>query len=546
MGLSAPWGRLAWRDGDVCRTLTMRPTALSLPSPWPASLVALAALGGCGPGPAEQGEATQQQPNVLLVVIDTLRADRLGIYGYDGGTSPLLDEYARDCFVFEDAQTVAPWTVPALISLMTSLRPDAHAVEVHRKLPRLPDRVDTLAEILSRGGYATAAFTEGGYAKGSFGLDQGFDHFPTHRGDARSYTSNQIHPSRLALNMDRLLGWLEERPAEEPFFAFFQTYEVHAPFRAPVEVLRRFAPDYDEESEHAACADALRRWNEGQRPSAAELRLLQRHLLHCGWGGMPEPERTAELVAWAGDQGVVLDRRAMALDPELLAWLDRIYDAEIAYTDQVLQRLWDALEERGRAEDTIVVIVSDHGEGLGQHGDLGHGRLLHDELLRIALLVKVPGDELTPRRITRRVRLIDVAPTVLELLDLSAGGTPLSGESLVPLLRGEVDEPPASIGHVEAWGAYAHSVRAGDWKLLVDHTRNTTSLFDVAADPGELVDLAQGHPEVVARLEAVLDERREQDQQLREQFGAGEDAAVIDDATQQDLEGLGYTGSDDE
>ena len=508
----------------------------------PRTLLILAPLlPSCGDsGPV----SVKQRPNVLLVVIDTLRADRLGCYGYDGGTSPNLDAYAQGCFVFENAQSVAPWTAPSLISLMTSLRPDAHAVEVHRDIPRLPERVDTLAELCSRAGYATAAFTEGGYAKGAFGLDQGFDLYPTYEGDERSYTSNQASPSRLVENLDRLLAWLEERPDDQPFLALFQTYEVHSPFRAPEAEIQRYAPGFDEAAEHAAVAAAIEGWNGGRAPDDRELRLLQRHLLHCGLQGMSRLQNTAGLLVLAEERGLDLRRPQMAGDPAVVSWLSCIYDAEIAYTDRQLQRLWEALEANGQAGETIVVIVSDHGEGLGDHGDLGHGRGLFEEQLRVPLLLRVPGSDVEPGRVGGVVRTVDVMPTLLELLDLAPGATPLQGHSLVPVLHGEAAPSAPAFAHVEAWGAHAHMVREGDWRLIEDHTTGTVRLHDLAVDPGELFERGTDEPAVVERLRGLLAEQRARDATLRAELGAGDRAAEIDPSTRRDLEFLGYAGDE--
>ncbi|MFT7486828.1 MAG: arylsulfatase A-like enzyme [Candidatus Paceibacteria bacterium] len=178
--------------------------------------------------------------------------------------------------------------------MMTSLYPDTHGVSDNKNLTSLPEGVDTMAELLKRRGYATAAFTEGGYAKATFSLGQGFDLYPDNPGDEHGFGSHRDAPSRLISNMDRLLPWLAERPPEQPFFGFFQTYEIHAPFRAPEEYVRHHQPDFDLEQEHVESSTAIENWNAGTDLTQWELRLLQRHLLRCGFVGMPRLERGAE------------------------------------------------------------------------------------------------------------------------------------------------------------------------------------------------------------------------------------------------------------
>lgn len=517
----------------VCHPLAMRLVA------WSAWLAA-GWLAACSPEPSKSPR------NLLVIVLDTLRPDHLSCYGYERDTSPHLDAYAQDCFLFDAAQSSAPWTAPSLISLMTSLHPDAHGVLDNKALTALPDDVDTLAEILERSGYATGAFTEGGYAKQSFGLGQGFAVYPTNPGDEVSYTSNTAFPSRLESNLDRLLAWLEARPEGEPFFGFFQTYEPHAPFRAPARFVRRYESEYDEALEHEECASAIERWNAERELAEAGLRLLQRHLLHCSFQGMPRIERAQELIDYGQEWGVQLSRSKLAEDPGLVAWVRNLYDAEIAFTDHELQRLWKALVANRQSDNTLVVIVSDHGEGLGEHGHLEHGRVLYEEVLHVVFLLRVPFGGFEPRRTSYPARTIDVLPTVLELLDVPLGRTRPQGESLVRVLRGEEDSPPPSFSHVRAWGANAHSVRDGNWRLIVDHETGTTELYDLSTDPDESIDRAQARPEIARRMLQVLENQRALDAALHEQLRAGEVRAIIDSSTLHDLEGLGYGGMGDD
>ena len=484
----------------------------------------------------------EKKPNLVIVVLDTLRPDHLGLYGYERETSPGLDARAKDYFVFKNAQTSAPWTAPSLVSLMTSLYPDVHQVKDFPQPGRLGSGVTTLAEILKRHGFATGAFTEGGYAKGTFGLDQGFDTFPSNPGDEKSHSSNRQYPSRLAGNFDRFLPWLEARGADEPFFAFFQTYEPHSPLRAPEEYIRMFQPEYDEEAEHALVVATIESWNASREVTADGLRAMQRHMFHCEYGGMPIFEDRYALQEKSVEVGVPLMRKNLVRDAEYLQWVRDLYDAEIRYTDMQLERLWAALEANGQMENTIIVIVSDHGEGLGDHMRMGHGAVLHEEVLNVVFMVRTPDEDFVPRAIEDAVELIDVVPTVLQLMDLNPGRARMQGKSLVPLLRGEERAARPTFTHAMSKGTQRHSVRDGRWRYILEDESGAEQLFDLQTDPGELRDVVAEHPVELKRLGELLAAQRAADDALRIRLDASLERSELDAATQAELDGLGYTG----
>ncbi len=501
------------------------------------AFLAMASLESCS---AESG--SERTPNVLVVLLDTLRADHLTTHGYKRNTSPLLDAFAEKCFVFEGAQSCAPWTGPSLISIMTSLYPDVHGVSSNVDPATLPQDVDTLAELLSRRGYRTGAFTEGGFAGGTYGLEQGFDLYKSNGGAKQIEVADGASKGRLESNLAQLLGWLEEGSPDEPFFGFFQTYEIHTPYEAPEEYVQLYEQDYDGQQEHADCVAAIEKWNADQQLTKEQLILLQRHMLHCNYAGMPALTHTGELLEYSKIIGAPLTSHEMSMDPHLMPWAKNVYDAEIDYTDKVLQRLWDALEDSGQLENTIIVIVSDHGEGLGDHGKLGHGQNLYEELLNVVLMVHVPLDGFEPRRLPYRARTVDIMPTVLELLDVASGKSPIQGQSLVDILQDGPREAPASFSHVSAWGTDAHSILENDWRLIIDHRNDGTELYNLAQDPKELNNLAKAHPEVVKRLQGLLSSQRSVDAKLRKKVKAGKDKAHVDAAAQEELRGLGYGG----
>ncbi len=504
----------------------------------PLPLASLAALAlACAPA--------EPPLNVLVVVLDTLRPDRLGCYGHDRPTSPRLDALAARAAVFENAQTVAPWTAPSLISLVTSLHPSVHGVREFPSPARMDERLVTLAEVLRDRGYATGAFTEGGFAKGDFGLDQGFDAFPRHAGDDESHASNLRYPSRLEATADRALAWLDEH-ADEPFLLLFHTYEPHGPYHPRDEDLVAVLPTWDPAAERAALRAAVARWNAQEELSDDDWRTLARHRYHCHLDEGGEVVRRKRLLRELQEGGWLPPGPEGARVLELVRAL---YDAEIRFADEQVGRLLDRLAQRGVDDRTVVVVVSDHGEAFGEHGQVGHGHALHEEALRIVLMVAAPGRGLPARHVEEVVSLVDVMPTVLELVGAGGAAPNAQGASLVPLLEGgaSAGDALAVSGHGAHRDAAAAlgTVRTPRWRY-VEEADGAGRLYDRAADPGETTDVAVAHPEVVAELRERLDERRAADAALRARLGARTTPVTVDDALRRELGALGYLGDEDD
>ena len=477
-------------------------------------------------------------PNLVLVTLDTLRPDHLGCYGYARPTSPFLDQLASQSVVFEQAESPAPWTAPAMISIMTGLRPRAHGVFDFPNPGRLNERATTLAEVLSGHGYATGAFTEGGYAKGEFGLDQGFDVFPGNPGDGLTHMSNMLNPSRLAGNLDRALEWLEQE-RDGPFFMLFHTYEVHGPLRAPDEFVRRFDPQWSTEDEHDRLAEVLAHWKATRKIDRAGALLLRNHNFHCA---LPLPPGVQNHMYENG----LLPEDGSSFYPETLQFLRDQYDAEIAYTDAQLERLWTALRELDLVENTVVVVVSDHGEALGEHGIVGHGSRHFSEQLRVVFMVRAPG--IAPRRVSQAVSSLSIKSTVLELLGLP--GPPVrTSPSLVPALSGAPAPPSALYGQglsVAGGEGRLVSIREGDLRCVLDTESGAVELFDLALDPRELNDLSLERPEVARALAERAAHQVELDLRSRA-FVTGEvSAAELDEAALKELRDLGYLDGEEQ
>lgn len=510
----------------------------------PAARLGLLALAACSRAPVPPAApAPGAPPNVLIVLLDTLRPDHLGACGSPRPTSPHLDAVLAGASVFEDAQSAAPLTVASLLTLSTSLYPEVHGVQGALNPGRMSENVTTLAEVFSAHGYATAAFTEGGYANPGFGLGQGFQTFPAHPEDRDPNVSNLLGTSRLAENLERALAWLAQARTQ-PFFLFFHTYEVHAPNYARPEELRRFRPGFDEASDHARAAAVIERWNRSREADAAGCQTLLEHLYQCPLAGLPALADPDAFAARAHEFGCGPDDAVR--NEKLLALVRDLYDASLRYTDAELERLWSALAERGAAQDTIVVLVSDHGEGLGQHGEMEHSNVLHEEALRVLLAIRTPPRlGIAPRRVKELVRSVDLMPTVLELAGVDASQLLLQGRSLVPLMKGAADEPRIAFSHarrVDEQQPPQFSVRDERWRLIVEPASGRKWLYDRTQDPGELADVAAQHPAQLARLEALLAQQAQQDAWLRETIRSTPQTLSIDEKTLRELRALGYTG----
>jgi arylsulfatase A-like enzyme len=507
------------------------------------TVLALLALAGLIAGCSEV--QAKRPRNVVIIALDTLRPDHLGCYGHSRPTSPAIDRFASESFVFENAHAPSPWTAPSLISLMTALEPEVHQVLGAPNPGRLDDKVTTLAEILKARGFATAAFTEGGYAKGRFGLDQGFDEYDAHAADAADAPVSEPRESGLDANVERSIAWLRAR-RDRPFLLFFHTYEPHMPYRAHESFVSAFRPGFDAVEERTELARIIGTWNEERTLAQEDCAFVWPRALflrsNAMWKGLPEIESPDDFARAAGKHG--FGRADSGVRPEIRDLMLDLYDAGIASADRGVAKLLAALEELGLDEDTLVVIVSDHGEGLGEHGQLEHGFVLHEEILRVVLLVRTPESRVAPRRIGDLVGLVDVAPTVLDLLRIDPRKLPMQGRSLLPALRGALPEASTlAHGRTIARDTDAlYSLRTSAWRLNFDMRSGQTWLWDRARDPREEVDVAAANPLVVEALRAQILRRHALDVGLRNAIAGDTRVEALDAATIRELSGLGYGG----
>jgi len=400
--------------------------------------------------------ADDPRPNVLLISVDTLRADHLSLYGYPRETSPhLAGRAASSGITFESVVAPAAWTLPSHVSMFSGFDALRHGVN-HEATPA-PDSLRFVAESFRDAGYETVAFTAGGYVSPEFGFARGFESFRARRPPKRSVEAAR---AELGQGLDEIVEWLADSH-DQPFFAFFHTYEVHAPFWAREPYFERF----------------------GGRPEDVPL----------GYAFTSQDRDLGERVF------VIPAADGKPLPDPDLEVIERLYDSGIAYLDAELERLFDGLAAANLTERTIVVLTSDHGELLGEHGLAGHGPA-YDQVVMIPLVLWVPGVA-GGRRIDEQVRLVDVAPTLLDLAGIEAGGA-LDGQSLRPLWEGgpDYEERPAWI-HA---GQFGVAMRVADRLKYVWHRAPWDrfgageELFDLRADPAERRDLSDSRSELLA------------------------------------------------
>lgn len=431
------------------------------------------------PPAAPDGETDRprKRPNVIVYLVDALRAQHLATYGYDRPTSPALDRFAAGATLFTRAFAQASWTRAAVASLFTGREPQRHGV--NGRDDALGDDALTLAEILAGAGYQTAAFVTNGNVGAPFGFAQGFERFAL-LGEEQTAA---VHHLADEVN-EAVFPWLREHGAEGPFFLYVHTTDPHAPY-VPREPFRsRFAP----------ASGAL-------PPPSAALR-GQLAAVRDSFG-----RRSPAMLGLA--PGSLVWMRALAqsripVTPQLVSRLSSLYDAEVAANDAAFGAFVDELRRLDLYDDSLILFTADHGEEFYEHHGWEHGRTLYDEVLRIPFVLKLPGQREGSRR-GDAAQQIDLLPTVTDLLGLRLprGGR---GRSLLGPPPGDGQAPPRSVfSYLDLDGNRLASVVDGRYRLIVRYERHPgVELYDLAADPGEQANLVAGAPVVAGYLESRL------------------------------------------
>lgn len=419
--------------------LSLLPAVLAL------GLAAVAGLAvtGCGRTSGDAGAADTsffacRDCNVVMVSVDTLRADRLGAYGYDRPTSPHLDALARESVVFRDVLAQAPSTASSHRSLFMG-----RYVSEHRN-----GEIEwpTLAGVLREHGWRTAAFVDGGKLTRAFGLDRGFE---VYEESGRPENIAAGPTGGLPVLAPKALAWLRDHRGERSFL-FLHTYEVHCPYVPPEPWKSQFTDGFE------------------ARFSTAGL---------CG-----------------------NDFKRLRLDDRERRYVSDLYDAEIRTVDEQLGDFFEQLRQLGLLDRTVVVVLSDHGESLGERRKIGHNEVF-DVQLKVPLIVRVPSHR--HAEVAAPVQLVDVMPTLLHAL-----GVPydfeLSGRDLAPYVAGT--EPAERLRLAETGKLNARSVRLDRRWSLVTRQAGPFGLYDLASDPAEESNLLGQHPGRAKALQAALDE----------------------------------------
>ncbi len=459
--------------------------------------------------------ARPDKPNVLLISIDTLRADHVGSYGAPGNPTPNLDRFAREGIRFAHVDGQAPYTLPGHATMLSGQFPSVHGVQ-RTTHAFSSERSPLLARILSDRGYRTQAFTGGGFVNADFGFDKGFDGFanidPLRQRDAyffraivkndpgavRRLLRNRSVPPPITRELideygpEHLGEWLADH-RDEPFFLFVHTYLVH---------------DYDPPDAYLSCRE------DGCTSTRKD---YEEHRLGRKLGWNPQPISDA-------------DR----------AHLIHLYDATLRFCDKLIGDLLGSLDELGLRDNTIVAITTDHGEEMFERGFMQHGKTLYEELTDLPMLFRIPGE--APRVIEEPAMLIDLTPTILGAL-----GIPLD-----PRMQGRNWLAPDSIERA-TWSeihddfVHKYALRQDGWKLIwaphddeVDFpAENEWELFDLTRDAGERSELSASEPERFRELRAQIEKQRTMLAEYGSRLGAMNESD-LDENTRDMMKQLGY------
>ncbi|MBW2290850.1 MAG: sulfatase-like hydrolase/transferase [Deltaproteobacteria bacterium] len=397
--------------------------------------------------PAPLGNSSA--PNIILYIVDTLRADALGPYGNERVDTPAMDTFAREGTVFDNAYSQSSWTRASMASLLTSTYPAAHGAVDRADL--LSESSLMLSEILGREGYHTGILTTNPNIGSFFGFDQGFDDFVElyARREVGRVAVDELETS--AADVVRSAAeWI--RAAPEPYLLVVLAIDPHSPYTPPSS-FDRYAGDY------SGPLDGTKQWINRKQLSSAEKSRVR-----------------------------------------------SLYLGEVSYSDSAFGTLLRQIDEMDARDKTIVALTSDHGEEFWEHGARGHGKTLFEETLRIPLILRYPPAVEAGRRVVRTVESIDIVPTLLELAGVSVPDV-LDGRSL--LSPQASDRAGLTYSSLQLQDHRLEAVRDDDWKWIWRPDTQRGALYDLSRSESEAEDVSDAHPEVVARMRALLADHRE-------------------------------------
>lgn len=437
------------------------------------------------------GKDVADLPNIVLVTVDTLRADRLHCYGYSFPVSPSVDSLAADGILFDSCTSQSSYTIPSLAGMMTGLYP-SEVGAVSNRTP-LPESVDTLAESLRRQGYETAGFVSNYNLRPDMQFNAGFDHY-----DAKYNEPERNRPYILTRNAkhttDAAMGWLIKRSRTEdhPFFIWIHYQDPHGPYTPPSGLVRP-ATDYPKK----------------------QLPVLDNNF---DPDGIPKYQ-------------VIEAERESAVYRAL-------YDGEVLFFDKHFTRFLDLLKDKGHYERSAIVFTADHGESMGEHGYwFCHGQDLYSELVRVPFIVKAPG--VLPGRSDTRISHLDLLPTLMALAGKPSAELPnYRGRNVLdPNLEAGPACPLYTETLREADNEWLRCIIMGDWKLIVpDNPDLMPELYDLAKDPEEKNNCIAANPQMAEKLGQVLAAEKK-----RAISGLNATQLELTPEEQKNLEALGYS-----
>jgi arylsulfatase A-like enzyme len=397
--------------------------------------------------------------NVIIIAVDTLRPDHLGCYGYARNTSRNIDRLAARGALFQNAISQAPWTLPSFATVFTSLYPTQHGATTVET--RMRSTIPTLATTLGDRGYLTYAIINAPVLRPEFGLDKGFEYY-------------NVMPSGVERSADvvteEALKWIEGH-RDRPLFMFVHYFDPHLSYSPPRPYDTLFDPGYTGPIGNSFNLDYF--------------------------SSMSIPTMREEITSLSDE-----DRNHIV----------SLYDGEIAFTDSAVGVLLDGLAERGLDDNTLIILLSDHGEEFFDHGGLDHGHSLYNELIHVPLLFSLPGRVKAGNRTPTHVRLIDVAPTILDILGCDSPEH-FEGTSLLPLISPAGDSKLERRGLLPPGNCYSEALRhsmtiksviAYPWKVIYDISADQEIVFNLEDDPGETLDLVDGKPAGFTGAEQAL------------------------------------------
>jgi arylsulfatase A-like enzyme len=407
--------------------------------------------------------------NTILIVIDTVRADKLGCYGNSSGMTPNIDDFAAKSVIFENAFSQASWTLPSMASVLTSKYPQRHGAGGYLGAFQIlsEDNV-SVAEVYQGKGYATAAVVNVFFLSEKFGLVQGFETVDIH------LPESNVDTRRAEQTTNAALKWIDENQGKpffllvhyfDPFFLLVHYFDPHLVYDPPQPFREKFAD--------------------------------------------PQDAHTTDYLFGTIRDMIELRKNQTAPSLRITKRLEKLHNGEIAYADFHIGRLFKEIEFRGLDKNTVFIITSDHGEEFLEHGGFEHGHTLYDELLHVPLIVYDPdvcGEEANSLgKVNTTVRLIDIAPTICELAGIESDPS-FTGRSLVPLMKGVIESDRLVISQGNMWGAFgAKAFRKDNLKIIRQSSDPQIQLFDVIKDPEEKQNLAEKMPEQVKMITADLE-----------------------------------------